>query len=57
MASDPEFMNMIESIGEGNVEARASAAREIGSVKPMALMGPTNLSTCAWIAAFTRGLA
>ena len=53
IASEPEFRNITESSGSGNVAASASASREIGSVKPMALIGPRSLSTCAWIAAVT----
>ena len=42
---------MTESSGAGNVAARSDARREIGSVKPIALIGPMSLSTWAWIAA------
>ena len=55
MASEPEFRNMTESSGAGNVAARSVASCEIGSVNPIALIGPTSLSTWAWIAAVTRG--
>ena len=51
MASEPEFRNMTESSGSGNVAARSVARREIGSVNPIALIGPISRSTCAWIAA------
>ena len=57
MASEPEFRNMTESSGSGNVAASASARREIGSVKPMAEIGPMSRSTWAWMAAVTRGCA
>ncbi len=55
MTSEPEFRNITESSGAGNVSARSVARREIGSVKPSALTGPISLSTCAWMAAVTRG--
>ena len=55
MASEPEFRNMTESSGAGNVSARSVASCEIGSVNPRALTGPTSLSTWAWMAAVTRG--
>ena len=32
MASEPEFMNMTESMGSGSVAARAVASAEIGAV-------------------------
>ena len=46
----------VERLGERRREV-ASASREIGSVKPIALIGPISLSTWAWIAAVTRGWA
>ena len=55
IASEPEFRNITESSGSGNVAASAVASSEIGAVKPIALIGPTSLSTCSWIAAVTRG--
>ncbi len=55
MTSEPELRNITESRGSGNVAASAVANSEIGDVKPMALMGPIKRSTCAWIAAVTRG--
>ena len=55
IASEPEFRNITESSGSGNVAASAVASSEIGAVKPIALIGPISLSTCAWIAAVTRG--
>ena len=55
IASEPELRNITESSGAGNVSASASARREIGSVKPIAEIGPISLSTWAWIAAVTRG--
>ena len=51
IASEPELRKSTESSGAGNVAARSVASREIGSVKPIALIGPMSLSTCAWIAA------
>ena len=55
IASEPELRNITESSGFGNVAASSVARREIGSVKPMALIGPISRSTWAWIAAVTRG--
>ena len=55
IASDPEFRNMTESSGCGNVAARAVASSLIGAVKPIALIGPISRSTWAWMAAVTRG--
>ena len=57
IASEPEFRNITESSGSGNVAASAAARREIGSVNPIALIGPISRSTWAWIAAVTRGWA
>ena len=57
IASEPEFRNITESSGAGNVAASAVARREIGAVNPIALIGPISLSTWAWIAAVTRGWA
>ena len=57
MTSEPEFRNITESSGSGNVAASSIARREIGSAKPSAETGPMSLSTCAWTAAVTRGCA
>ena len=57
IASEPEFRKNTESSGSGNVAASSVARREIGSVKPMAEIGPMSLSTWAWIAAVTFGWA
>ncbi len=40
IASEPELRNITESSGSGNVAASSVARREIGSVKPIALIGP-----------------
>ena len=57
IASEPEFRNMTESSGSGNVASSSAARRETGSAKPIAEIGPISRSTCSWIAAVTRGCA
>jgi hypothetical protein len=57
IASEPELRNITESRGSGNVASSSDARREIGSAKPIAEIGPMSRSTCAWMAAVTRGWA
>jgi len=57
IASEPEFRNMTESRGSGNVAASSTARREIGSANPSAETGPISRSTCAWMAVVTAGWA
>ena len=57
IASEPEFMNRTLSSGSGNVAASRRASSTVGSLKPIAWTGPISRSTCAWIAAVTRGCA
>ena len=55
MASDPEFRNRTVSRGSGKVSASIRARVTVDSAKPIACTGPVSRSTCAWIAAVTRG--
>ena len=57
IASEPEFRNMTESSGVRERRRELDRQAEIGSVKPIALIGPISRSTWAWIAAVTRGWA
>ncbi len=55
IASDPELRNSTVSSGSGTVSASSLASSTVGSANPIAWTGPISRSTCAWIAAVTRG--